>query len=607
MLLNEIKNEVAYLESMVLEGINFQHVVDKGTQLLNEQEVQEIPELRTSIILILISSHYYLGNIQQAKSLCDIIFNTMTGIEHRYHYAKGLIALANIHKNESEFAKAIEILLQAEEIFLLESNTNGLASTYTNIAIMYRLLADYKKSLEYMDKGRRLYEELGDELGIAANTGNIGNVYLDMRNYSKALEYLGMALQTHERDNNLRGIANNCLSIGGVHLLNDRYELADLYLQRSLENFTLLNDRKGASHVLSNLGILFEYVGRFEESYQTHQSVLDYALEIQDTMSIAVQYSNLGHLFMNKDNPQYEPVQAEDYLLKALQLQIQLHTRQEESANHKSLSELYEQMQEWEKSLQHLKRFNELQAELLSEETKYKAELLDQQRKIDVIERDKLLQIARYQEQERMLHSILPSTIADRILDGEQQIVDLAKDISFFFSDIMDFTSMTSSMSPEVLIQDLNRLFTEFDRIAKNHGIEKIKTIGDSYMAVCGVPQKREDHAVRIAEFALEILSVSQTFSIGTYPVHLRIGLHAGDAIAGIIGEDKYSYDLWGDAVNIASRMENTSEKGKIHITEYFKSLIEIHPQFQYVSRGILDIKGKGPMQTYFLDHSNNS
>ncbi|MFM6955420.1 MAG: adenylate/guanylate cyclase domain-containing protein [Ignavibacteria bacterium] len=607
MLLNEIKNEVAYLESLVLEGTNFQYVLDKGALLLNEPEVQQIPELRTSIILLLINVHYYLGNTQQAKTLCEIIFNTMTSIEHRYHYAKGLIALANIHKSESEFAKAIELCLQAEEIFVLENNTNGLASTYTNIAIMYRLLADYKKSLEYMDKARRLYEELGNELGVAANTGNIGNVYFTMRNYTKALEYLSHALHIHESSNDLRGIANNCLSIGGVYLLTKDNELAESYFQRALENFILLNDKSGASHVQSNLGILFEYLGKYKESYEIHVQVLEYSKEIQDPMSIAIQYGNLGHLFKNQDNPNYDPIRAEDYILKALEIHTQLQTRQEESSNHKSLSELYEQTQHWEKALIHLKRFNELQAELLSEETKHKAELLDQQRKADVIEREKLMQLARYKEQERMLHSILPSTIADRILDGEQHIVDSAKDISIFFSDIMDFTSMTSSMSPELLIQDLNSLFTEFDRIAKNHGIEKIKTIGDSYMAVCGVPQKREDHAVRIAEFALEILSASQTFSIGTFPVHLRIGLHAGDAIAGIIGEDKYSYDLWGDAVNIASRMENTSEKGKIHITEYFKNLIEFHPHFQCISRGILDIKGKGPMKTYFLDHSNNS
>lgn len=607
MLLKEIKDEVAYLESLVLEGTNFQYVLEKGAFILNEPEVQKFPEIRTSIILLLINTHYYLGNIQQAKSLCDLIFNTMTGIKNRNYYAKGLIALAIIHKYESEFAKAIEVCLQAEEIYLIENNTLGLASTYTNIAIMYRLLADYKKSLEYMDKGRRLYEELGDELGVAANTGNIGNVYLDMRNYSKALEYLEIALQTHERANNLRGIANNCLSIGGVHLLNNEFELADSYLQRALENFTLLNDRKSASNVRSNLGILFEFLGRFEESCQIHLSVLEYSIEIQDHMSIAVQYGNLGHLFKNKDNPHYDPVKAEDFLLKALEIEKQLNAGKESSSNHKSLSELYEQTQEWEKSLKHLKRFNELQAELLSEETSHKAELLDQQRKIDVIEREKLLQLAKYHEQERILHSILPSSIADRILDGELTIVDSAKDISIFFSDIMDFTSMTSAMPPELLIQDLNRLFTEFDRIAKKHGIEKIKTIGDSYMAVCGTPQKREDHAVRIAEFALEILSVSQTFTIGKFPIHLRIGLHAGDAIAGIIGEDKYSYDLWGDAVNIASRMENTSEKGKIHITEYFKNLIEIHPQFQCISRGIIDIKGKGPMNTYFLDQSNNS
>ena len=600
MLLSEIKEELKYLESLVIEGTNFQFVIEKGTALLDEIVVQEHHDLRASIVLVLVNAHFYLGNIQQAKSLCEYILSIMTAVEDKLIYAKGLIALANIHKHEHAFVEAIEICFQAEAIFQHENNTIGLAT-------MYRLLAEYKKSLEYMDKGRRLYEELGDEHGIAANTGNIGNVYFTMGQHAKALEYLHTALHIHENINNLRGIANNCMTIGGVHLLTCDYELADSYFQRSLENFTLLNDKVGASHVKSNTGILLEYLGKFDEAHKTHQELLEFSIETQDTLATATQYGNLGQLFMNRDNPSYNLIQAEDYLLKALSIRIQLHIRQDESSNHKCLSELYELTLEWEKALKHLKRFNELQSELLSEDTQQKAELLEQQRKVDILEQQKLVQITRYQEQERMLHNILPSTIADRILEGEHNIVDYAKDISIFFSDIMDFTSMTSSLSPEILIHDLNILFTEFDRVAKKHGIEKIKTIGDAYMAVCGVPIKIHDHAICLSNFALEVLETSKKYTLGGFPIHLRIGLHAGDAIAGVIGTDKYSYDLWGDAVNIASRMENTGEKGKIQITEYFKQLIDGHSHLQCTSRGTIDIKGKGQMETFFMHHSNNS
>jgi class 3 adenylate cyclase len=607
MLLSEIKEELKYLESLVVEGTNFQFVIEKGTALLDEIVVQEHHELRASIVLVLINAHFYQGNIQQAKSLCEYILSTMTGVEDKLIYANGLIALANIHKHENEFAEAIEICFRAEAIFQHENYTLGLAKTYTNVAIMFRLLAEYKKSLEYMDKGRRLYEELGDEHGIAANTGNIGNVYFTMGQHAKSLEYLNTALHIHENVNNLRGIANNCMTIGGVHLLTGDYELADSYFQRALENFTLLNDRIGASHVKSNVGILLEFLGKFDEAQNTHLEILDYSIEIQDALATATQYGNLGQLFMNQDNPNCDPIQAEDYLLKALNIRTQLNLRQDESSNHKCLSELYELTEEWEKALKHLKRFNELQSELLSEDTKQKAELLEQQRKVDMIEQEKLMQFTRYKEQERMLHNILPSTIADRILEGEHNIVDYAKDISIFFSDIMDFTSMTSSLSPDILIHDLNILFTEFDRVAKKHGIEKIKTIGDSYMAVCGVPIKKHDHALCLSNFALDVLETSKKYTLGGFPINLRIGLHAGDAIAGVIGTDKYSYDLWGDAVNIASRMENTGEKGKIQITEYFKQLIDGHSHLQCTSRGMIDIKGKGQMETFFMDHSNNS
>lgn len=244
---------------------------------------------------------------------------------------------------------------------------------------------------------------------------------------------------------------------------------------------------------------------------------------------------------------------------------------------------------------------------MISEEAKHKADLLDQRRKLDQIERDRQLQVARFQEQEKILHNILPNTIAERMLNGESNIVDVAEDVSIFFSDIVDFTALTSAMNPESLIMDLNKLFTEFDRIAKKHNVEKIKTIGDAYMAVCGVSKKQEDHALRLANFAFDVMSASQQFIIGHSKVDLRIGIHAGEAIAGIIGEDKYSYDLWGDAVNIASRMENTGEKGQIQVTEYYKHLLEGHTDITFTSHGEIDIKGKGKMKTYFMHQSNNA
>lgn len=603
---SEIQEELKHLEEMLVDGTNISFILEQSKSLLSHVDATSHWQLHASILLLLGKAHFFLGQIDEAKEIFESVLQHHSQ-KDKSIYAKALIHLGNIHQHTSQLAESIVCFKEAIDIFESEQNTLGLAHGYTNAGISYRKLAEYSISLEFMDKGRRLYEELGDETGVAANTGNIGNVYFGMNQYAKALEYQYQALAINEKVNNLRGIANNCLTIGGVHLLTNEYDLADLYFQRASELFVILDDKTGAMHAQSNIGILLDFQGKFEEALALDEEVLKHAIETDDASGIATQFVNIGNLYANPANSRYEPIKAEEYFLKAMDIHIDLQQQDAVCSLHKQMSELYERMELWQKSLYHLKEHLQLNDVLISEEAKHKADLLDQRRKLDQIERDRQLQVARFQEQEKILHNILPNTIAERMLNGESNIVDVAEDVSIFFSDIVDFTALTSAMNPESLIMDLNKLFTEFDRIAKKHNVEKIKTIGDAYMAVCGVPKKLEDHALRLANFAFDVMSASQQFIIGHSKVDLRIGIHAGEAIAGIIGEDKYSYDLWGDAVNIASRMENTGEKGQIQVTEYYKHLLEGHTDITFTSRGEIDIKGKGKMKTYFMHQSNNA
>lgn len=603
---SEIKEELKHLEEMLVDGTNISFILEQSKSLLSHVDATSNLQLHASIMLILGKAHYYLGQIDEAKEIFERVLQHHSQ-KDKSIYAKALIQLGNIHQHTSQLAESIVCFKEAIDIFESEQNILGLAHGYTNAGISYRKLAEYSISLEFMDKGRRLYEELGDEAGVAANTGNIGNVYFGMNQYAKALEYQYQALAINEKVNNLRGIANNCLTIGGVHLLTNEYDLADLYFQRASELFAILDDKTGVMNAQSNIGILLDFQEKFEEALALDEEVLKHAIETDDASGIATQFVNIGNLYANPANSRYEPIKAEEYFLKAMDIHIDLQQQNAVCSLHKQMSELYERMELWQKSLYHLKEHLQLNDVLISEEAKHKADLLDQRRKLDQIERDRQLQVARFQEQEKILHNILPNTIAERMLNGESNIVDVAEDVSIFFSDIVNFTALTSAMNPESLIMDLNKLFTEFDRIAKKHNVEKIKTIGDAYMAVCGVPKKQEDHALRLANFAFDVMSASQQFIIGNSKVDLRIGIHAGEAIAGIIGEDKYSYDLWGDAVNIASRMENTGEKGQIQVTEYYKHLLEGHTDITFTSRGEIDIKGKGKMKTYFMHQSNNA
>ena len=203
-------------------------------------------------------------------------------------------------------------------------------------------------------------------------------------------------------------------------------------------------------------------------------------------------------------------------------------------------------------------------------------------------------------ENEALLLNILPGEIADRLKGGENEIADSFADITVLFGDLVGFTVLSSKRSASEIVEMLNGLFSCFDEVARELGIEKIKTIGDCYMAVCGLPNRSSDHAERMARMALRMLDSAQEYSkeVGLN-LELRIGLNSGPVIADVIGKSKFIYDLWGDTVNLASRMESTGLPGGIQVT---RSVYErLKGSFQLECRGVIQVKGKGEIETWLL------
>jgi class 3 adenylate cyclase len=203
-------------------------------------------------------------------------------------------------------------------------------------------------------------------------------------------------------------------------------------------------------------------------------------------------------------------------------------------------------------------------------------------------------------ENERLLLSILPESIADRLKSGDERIADRFEEVTVLFADIVGFTELASAMPAHALVELLNALFTQFDLEAQKLGIEKIKTIGDAYMAVCGLPKPCADHAERMATMALRMMEIAREFSQnhGT-PVRLRIGINAGPVVAGVIGRNKFIYDLWGDTVNVASRMESHGVPDAIQVTRpVFERL---HDRYSFEARGTVEVKGKGQVEAWLL------
>lgn len=202
---------------------------------------------------------------------------------------------------------------------------------------------------------------------------------------------------------------------------------------------------------------------------------------------------------------------------------------------------------------------------------------------------------------ESLLLNILPESVAERLKLGESPIADRIEEVTVLFADLVGSTPLAERVSADALVMFLDRLFSEFDDLADVHGLEKITSIGDGYLAVSGLPEPRADHMEAAADMALAMMEVVERFPAPEgFDLAMRIGLASGSVVAGVIGRRKFRYDVWGDTVNTASRMESHSLPGKIHVTSEIRdSLIE---NYEFRSRGPVTIKGKGELETYFLE-----
>ncbi|MCB0737667.1 MAG: hypothetical protein KDC92_09155, partial [Bacteroidetes bacterium] len=235
-------------------------------------------------------------------------------------------------------------------------------------------------------------------------------------------------------------------------------------------------------------------------------------------------------------------------------------------------------------------------------EAKVKERTLQLEEKNRIVEQDREIIRHERQKSDDLLLNILPNSIADRLKEGNEMIADHFDEVSVFFADLVGFTQLSKAMRPSELVNLLNKIFSEFDKTADKYGIEKIKTIGDAYMCVSGLPIADKDHASKMAHFALEILDVLKRFEpeLGEHKCAVRIGVHCGPVVAGVIGKRKFAYDLWGDTVNLASRLESHGVPMRVQCSENFAQALGA--EFKLETRGEVALKGAGTHTTYFLE-----
>lgn len=204
-----------------------------------------------------------------------------------------------------------------------------------------------------------------------------------------------------------------------------------------------------------------------------------------------------------------------------------------------------------------------------------------------------------YERSEKLLLNILPREIAQQLKDNPEKVAETYPSVTILFADIVGFTGIASSAPADELVEQLNNIFSAFDHLADRYELEKIKTIGDAYMVAGGIPTIVPDHTERVARMALDMLAEIQQFEVFNRQLNIRIGFHTGPVVAGVIGVRKFSYDIWGDAVNIASRLESHGISGRVHVSTDVYHILK--NKFTFETRGKIPVKGIGEIETWFL------
>jgi adenylate cyclase len=588
---------------------------------------------------------YYLQGLELAEQIGDVrkIASCETNIGMTY-------------VSISEFDNALTYYKSALKKEETMGNASGIASILGNMGVIYSNLGEYTKALEFYNKAMNLDEQLGISTNHSMYYGNMGVVYGSVSDFQKALECYQKALKIDEEHENISGMIRQLGNIATINKDLGDHEQALKYNQQALELLKEFPNPDQEMYIAKNLGEIYRVKGENQDAMDYLNVQMEIAKRIGSKSEIASAYGNLGLVFIAvkdyskgneylqkavsisnelgiraeeagwkaalgdlygiSDFEHYDARKSENYLKEALKVHKELGQKREEYRTHFSISKLYETLNRVGEAFHHFKLYHDLEREVMNEQAKKQAVELELIRKIEQIERSNQESLIRFKEKERILHDILPIEIANRIVSGETMIAEQHENVSIIFADIVSFTETALKLQAAEVVGTLNGLFTDFDALALELGIEKIKTLGDAYMGACGIPTLRENHAEKITEFAFQALDVSKKHRFpGHDIIKVRIGLHCGPVIAGVIGGHKYTYDLWGDTVNTASRMESQGQREEVHVSESFvRNLCDLSGSesfpdtitlsFGVISihdRGTMQIKGKGEMRTFFL------
>ncbi len=544
-----------------------------------------------------------LQGVEKLDLLEKLAFNETNDLDLGLQFAEELIVLAERDNN---------LTFQSHGYFQ-KGNARRLQGN------LQEAINAYFKSAEFAQKG-----DMPNFEGVAYSA--VADIYSISDDHQNASIYYTKAISALRKTVDSVNLASVIMNAGDDLVNNKKYDSALVYFQESGQIFEQVDYIVGKAYNLGNIGIVYANQGRNDLAEKNINDAVEILEASEDYYAISIYLLSMADIYVEKG----EQNSALAYAQRSLDLGKKYGLKEQIGDANLKLSELHEELGNSSKSLQHYKdhivyrdSLNNIKNVQERANIRTNFEVSQKQLEVEKLNQQKrnqlivlaftgvlLLTLFWYyktiskekKKSDNLLLNILPSEIAQELKQkGEVEAVK-CEDVTVLFTDFVQFSAVAEHITPEQLVKSIDYYFKRFDEITSKHGLEKIKTVGDSYMCASGLPTPNPDHAKNAIKAAQEIADmVKESLSAQDDLTHfeIRIGLHSGPVVAGIVGIKKWQYDIWGDTVNIASRMESASEPGRVNLSE--TTYQEIKDEFPCEYRGELEVKHRGKLRMYFL------
>lgn len=561
-------------------------------------------------------AYYDLKDYDNAKEYYDRALRLNEELDNKQEAAKISTDLGNLFKNQ-DLSKSLEYYQKSLKINESIGNKKEAAFISNSIGSLYFNQDNFQKAIEYYSKSQKLYEDVGNVDGESRNIGNIGVTYFRMvkeNSLSESEQQKFLQQATDKLSDAIRKLDENNSSNDAKQQFEQTLASVQSYASQTGKNITTskrskkdtifsTKEAKGRDYV-QQADLKNEY-NRKQDSIKLESRNKELNLRKEmELQQLEFEYQRKQALAKTdeerqrlKEEEAQKRLQIEnDYksLFKAVQIEQQLVQAKQEKENAIAQAEIKRQ-----KNIKNGFIAGGIMLLLLAFVI-YRS-YRNQKKSFKLISEANKIILCEKQRSEELLLNILPVEVAEELKNNGKTQARLYNEVTVLFTDFVNFTQTVENLTPQQLVNELHECFSVFDDIIERNGLEKIKTIGDAYMAVSGLPEATPDHAINAAKAAVEIRDFMEERKKHNKVFEARIGINSGQVVAGIVGVKKFAYDIWGDAVNTAARMEQSGVSGKINVSSSTYELIK--NDFDCTYRGRINAKNKGDIDMYFINN----